>query len=230
MAKEKVFVVVGLGTFGRRVCEVLTEKGGKVIAIDQDASLVEKIKSDVTQAVLLDSTDEESLSRVPLEDCDFAVVAIGDNIEASVLSTALLKKAGVPYILSRAITDIHGRVLKQVGADEVVNIEIDEGTRVAQRLISPEVLDRVPLSKAMSMAEVYVQRGFWGKTLQELDLRRHANVNVVAIRRNTLSVDEMGNPVKNEEIIFPDAATDLKESDVLMVVGRDEDIDAFKDL
>lgn len=230
MAKEKVFVVVGLGTFGRRVCEILSEKGGKVIAIDQDAALVEKIKNDVTQAVLLDSTDEESLSRVPLEDCDFAVVAIGDNIEASVLSTALLKKAGIPYILSRAVTDIHGRVLKQIGADEVVNIEIDEGTRIGQRLISPEVLDRVPLSKTISMAEVYVQRSFWGKTLQELDLRRHANVNVVAIRRNTISVDEMGNPVKNEEVIFPDAATDLRESDVLMVVGRDEDIDAFKDM
>lgn len=230
MAKEKVFVVVGLGTFGRRVCEVLTEKGGKVIAIDQDASLVEKIKNEVTQAVLLDSTDEESLSRVPLEDCDFAVVAIGDNIEASILSTALLKKAGVPYILSRAVTDIHGRVLKQVGADEVVNIEIDEGTRIAQQLISPEVLDRVPLSKKMSMAEVYVQRSFWGKTLQELDLRRHASVNVVAIRRTTRSVDEMGNPVSNEEIIFPDASTDLKESDVLMVVGGDDDIDAFKEM
>lgn len=230
MAKEKVFVVVGLGTFGRQVCEVLTEKGGKVIAIDQDASLVEKIKNDVTQAVLLDSTDEESLSRVPLDDCDFAVVAIGDNVEASVLSTALLKKAGVPYILSRAVTDIHGRVLHQVGADEVVNIEIDEGKRIALQLIAPEVLDRVPLSKNMSMAEVFVQRNFWGKTLQELDLRREANVNIVAIRRNPQSVDEMGNPIKNEEIIFPDASTRLKESDVLMVVGRNEDIDAFKEM
>lgn len=230
MAKEKVFAVVGLGTFGRRVCEVLTEKGGKVIAIDQDATLVERIKDDVTQSILLDSTDEESLSQVPLEDCDFAVVAIGDNIEASVLTTALLKKAGVPYILSRAVNEIHGRVLKQVGADEVVNIEIDEGSRIAQRLISPEVLDRVPLSKMISIAEVYVQRNFWGKTLQELDLRRHGRVNVVAVRRNTVSVDELGNPVKNEEIIFPDAKTELKESDVVMVVGRNDDIDRFIEL
>ena len=230
MAKEKVFVVVGLGTFGRRVCVVLGEKGGKVIAIDQDPALVDRIKDEVTQAILLDTTDEESLSKVPLEDSDFAVVAIGDNIEASVLSTALLKRAGVPYILSRAVNEIHGQVLKQVGADEVVNIEIDEGTRIAQRLISPEVLDRVPLSKAMSMAEVYVQRNFWGKSLGELDLRRHSGVNVVAIRRNVTTVDELGNPLQNEEIIFPDAATELSESDVVMVVGRNEDIDAFKEL
>lgn len=230
MAKEKVFVVVGLGTFGRKVCQVLGEKGAKVIAIDQDADLVDRIKDDVTQAVLLDSTDEESLSKVPLEDCDFAVVAIGDNIEASVLSTALLKKQGVPYILARAVNEIHGRVLKQVGADEVVNIEIDEGTRIAQRLISPEVLDRVSLSKTISMAEVYVQRGFWGKTLRELDLRRHSQVNIVAVRRVTRSVDELGNPRTNEEIIFPDANAKLNEADVVMVVGRNEDIDAFTEL
>ncbi|HUZ17890.1 MAG TPA: TrkA family potassium uptake protein [Spirochaetia bacterium] len=228
--RERVFIVVGLGTFGRSVCEVLSAKGAKVIAVDQDPVLVERIKDQVTQAVLLDSTDEESLSNIPLEDADFGVVAIGDKIEASILTTAILKKAGIPYILARSVNELHSRVLRQVGADEVINVEIDVGTRIASRLISPQILDRIPISQTISMAEIYASKAFWGKSLTSLDLRRNANITVIAVKRNTVSVDEMGNPLKAEEIIFPDAQTVLKESDILLVVGRNDDIELFKDL
>jgi trk/ktr system potassium uptake protein len=230
MAKERVFIVVGLGTLGRRICEVLGEKGGKVIAVDREEAPIERVKDRVTQAILLDSTDEESLQNVPLDDADFGVVTIGDDIEASILTTALLKKSGVPYILARAVSDLHAQVLKQVGADEVVNVEIDEGTRIAGRLIAPEILDRIPLTKSISMAEVYVAKSFWGKSLSSLDLRKSANVTVIGVKRDTVSVDEVGNPVKNEEIVFPDAQTVLHESDILMIVGNNLDIESFKNL
>ena len=151
MAKEKVFAVIGLGAFGRKLCEVITERGGKVIAIDNDASLIDKIKDTATQAILLDATDVESLTNAPFDDVDVAVVAIGNNITSSILTTALLKRIGVPYILARAITERHEQVLKQVGADEIVNIEIDEGLRIGNKLISPDVLDRIPVSQSVSV-------------------------------------------------------------------------------
>jgi len=229
MAKEKVFAVIGLGTFGRKVCEVLIEKGGKVLAIDVNTDLIERVKDSVTQAILLDSTDEEALGRVPFEDVAVAIVAIGDNIESSIITTALLKKIGIPYIVARAVSDIHQQVLKQVGADEVVNIEIEEGRRIAQKLISPEVLDRISITESISIAELYVPKAFVGESLEKLDLRKKLRVNIVSIRRIALSVDEEGNPLKNEEVIFPEAKEVLKESDLLLVVGKNEDIDGFKE-
>jgi trk system potassium uptake protein TrkA len=208
---------------------MLADKGGSVIAIDNKSELIEKVKDTVTQAIYLDSTDEEAMNQVPFEDIDIAIVAIGDNIEASIISTAILKKIGVPYILARAITDIHHQVLRQVGADEIISIGIDEGKRVAQRLISPEILDRFPITGSISVGEVYVPKQFVGKNLKELDLRNKMRINVVSIKRNTLSVDEMGNSVQNEEVVFPGPAETLEETDTLLVVGKNEDIDAFRD-
>lgn len=228
MAKEKVFAVVGLGNFGRKVCEVLAEKGGKVLAIDVDPDLIEGVKNQVTQAILLDSTDEKALGQVPFEDVEVAVVAFGDNIESSIITTALLKKVGIPYIVARAGSDIHQQVLKQVGADEVINLEIEEGRRLAQKLIAPEVLDRISITESISVAELYVPKTFVGQSLAKLDLRKKLRINIISIRRIVLSVDEEGNPVKNEEVVFPEAEEVLKESDLLLVVGKNEDIDGFK--
>lgn len=227
MAKEKVFAVIGLGSFGRKVCEVLIERGGKVIAIDNDPDLIDKVKDDVTQAILLDSTDEESLSNAPFDDVDVAVVAIGDNITSSILTTALLKRAGIAYILARSVSNLHEQVLKQIGADEIINIEIDQGQRIATRLMSPEVLDRIPVSQSISVAELYAPESFVGKSLEKLDLRKKNKVNVISITRLSFSVDEVGNPVRNEQIVFPTSQEIVKEGDVFLLVGKNEDIDVL---
>jgi trk system potassium uptake protein TrkA len=229
MAKERVFVVIGLGIFGRQVALELSAKGGKVIAIDNQAQHVEAVKDGVTQAVLVDATDEEGLAALSLEEVDVAIVAIGDAIESGILTTAILKRSGVPYIIARAVSDIHGQVLRQVGADEVINLEVDEGRRIAQRLIAPHVLDRIPISTSISFAEVYVPRSFINSTLIRLDLRKRFSINVVAIKRNKLTVDEVGNPVKDEEVIFPESDTMLLDQDILLVVGKNEDIEAMKE-
>jgi trk system potassium uptake protein len=229
MAKEKVFAVIGLGAFGRKVCEVITERGGKVIAIDNDPELIDKIKDTVIQAVLLDSTDVDSLTNAPFDDVGAAVVAIGDNIASSVLTTALLKRIGIPYILARATSEIHEQVLKQVGADEIVNIEIDEGVRIGNKLMSPEVLDRIPITQTISVAELYPPKTFLGKNLGKLDLRGKFNLNVIAITRIALTVDETGNPVRNEQVLFPSGDDVLEDTDVLLIVGKNEDIDALKE-
>ncbi len=229
MAKETLFAVIGLGTFGEQICEVLMEKGGKVLAIDNRSEIIERIKDDVTQAILLNATDEDALSTIPFEDVDIAIVAIGENKEASILVTAILKRMGVSYILARATSELHSRVLKQVGADEVVNIEISEGKRVAQKLLAPEILDRIPISETIAVAELYVSRNFIGKNLSKLNLRKKFRINIIAVKRSYISIDELGNPIKSEEVIFPDSDTKLKEHDIILVVGRNEDIDIFKE-
>jgi trk system potassium uptake protein TrkA len=227
---EKTFAIVGLGTFGSQLCEVLAKQGGTVIALDNDPDLVDRVKQSVTQAVLVDATDEDALSSAPLEDVDIAVVAIGDNIEASILATALLKKLAVPYVVARAVSELHQQVLKQVGADEVVNIEIDEGTRIAHRLIAPDVLDQFPISAEISVAELYVPKAIVGASLAELDLRNRYRVNVVSLKRIDVDVDELGNPHRKEKIVFPGPQDSLLAEDTILVVGRNEDIERFKEL
>lgn len=230
MAKDRVFAVIGIGAFGRKVCEVLSEKGGKVIAIDNRPKVVESIKEIVTQSVLLDSTDEESLSAVPFESVDVAIVAIGDNIEASILTTALLKQMGISYIVARAVSELHHRVLRQLGADEVINIEIDQGARIAQKLIAPDVLDRIPITESISVAELYAPAGLIGQTLSKLDLRKTAHVNIMAIRRISLNIDASGSASKGEEVLFPGPETVIEDSDVLIALGKNDDLDKLKEL
>jgi trk system potassium uptake protein TrkA len=231
MAKEeKVFAVFGLGAFGNEVCRGLIEKGGKVIAFDNQPQPIEKIKDVVTQAMVLDSTDEDALRGAPLENVDVAIVAIGDDVEASILTTALLKNIGVPYVIARAVSDIHMRVLRQIGANEVINLEIEEGRRVASRLLTAEVLETIPVTEDYSIVELYVPESMVGKSLERLDLRAGYKVNVIAIERFKTAVDEEGNPVKEERVILPTKDDVLLSDDILIVVGRNSDLEAFREV
>lgn len=225
---ENVFLVIGLGTFGWETCEELAARGAKVIAVDNKPGRIEKIKEIVTQAILLDSTDEETLSTLPFEDVDLAVIAIGDNIEANILTTALLKKSGVPYIIARAATELHEQVLKQVGANEIINVEKEAGIQLAEKIIAPDILDKVPVTADISVAEVYVPEAFISKTLQNVDLPGKLDLTITAIKRTAFTVDEEGNPIMNESVVFPDGTTEFKTGDILLVVGKNDKIDSLK--
>jgi trk system potassium uptake protein TrkA len=230
MAKEeKVFAVFGLGAFGMEVCRGVIEKGGKVIAFDSRAQPIEKIKDLVNQVMVLDSTDEDALRSAPLENVDVAIVAIGDDVEASILTTAILKDIGVPYIVARAVSDVHMRVLRQIGANEVINLEIEEGRRVAARLLTSEVLETIPVTQDYSIVELYVPESMVGKSLERLNLRADYMVNVIAIERFKTTVDEEGNPVREERVILPTKDDVLLADDILIVVGRNTDLDVFRE-
>jgi trk system potassium uptake protein TrkA len=226
---DKVFAVFGLGTFGFQICKVLSERGGQVIAVDRQEKLIDRIKDDVTQAVLLDSTDEDALRNIGLENVDVAIVAIGDDIDASILTTALLKNLGVPMIIARAVSEIHAQVLKQVGATEVINIEIEEGKMLAKRLVASDVLDIIPISKNQSLVELYVPKEFVGKSLMQLNLRKKFKVNVISIKRTVTVVDNSGNPLKEEVVLSPRPTDILQPNDVLVVVGNEKDIESLKE-
>jgi trk system potassium uptake protein TrkA len=229
MAKQKNFGIFGLGTFGLQVCNTLVSKGASVIAIDKNYDKIEKVKDTAIQALLLDSTDEEAFNNVPIEDMDVAIVGMGDSIESSILTTAILKKKGVPRIIARAISEIHERVLKQIGATEVLNLQIEEGKRLANNLMSPEIIDRIELGNQQVLAEILVPGSFLNKTLVNLDLRKKLNVNIVSIKRHERNIDDEGSPISEEIVIFPTAETIFQEGDRLIVAGLENEIEKMKE-
>jgi len=228
--KQKSFAVFGLGSFGSEVCRVLGEKGARVLAFDNRPEPLDKIRDTVKQASLLDSSDEDAMMSAPLEGVDVAIVAIGEEIEASILTTALLKNIGVPFIIARASSEIHERVLRMVGATEVINLEIEEGRRVASRLLATEAVDTISVTDDYSIVEFPVPESMVGKSLEKLNLRKERQVNVIAIERFESAFDGEGNPAREERMILPDKDDILMRGDVLIVVGRNTDIEALAEL
>lgn len=230
MDTEKVFAVFGLGMFGLEICRVLASKGANVIAVDKDQKRIDRIKDTVTHSVLLDSTDEEALRNAGMDDVDVAVIAVGDMLDASILTTILLKNMGVPRIIARATSDVHGQVLKQIGATEVINIEIEVGRRLANRIFSQDVMDVIPVSPDATMAELRLPKAFEGKSPHELEIRKEYNVNIVAVKRTKTDVDALGNPKREEQVFTPKPTDILHVNDVLVILGRDEDIEKLKEI
>ncbi|NPV46550.1 MAG: TrkA family potassium uptake protein [Armatimonadetes bacterium] len=209
------FAVIGLGRFGQRVATGLYQMGAEVLAIDSDAAKVAAIKQQVTAAVCLDSAREEAVRSLGVDNMDAVVVAIGRDVQASILTTALLQQAGCPYIVARASNELHAQILGMVGANRVIYPEDEEAKRLVRGLASPHVLDQVDLVGDLELAVLKAPRSFCGKSLVELGLRQKYTVNVVAIR--TAETDTQA-----ATTIFPDAHYVLQPQDQLYVVGPSE--------
>ncbi len=214
----KQFVVIGLGSFGFSLAQDLAEKGFEVLAIDVDETRVQNISDIVTHAVEADATDEDVLKTLGVGDFDVAVVSIGDNIHANILATMIIKDLGVPYVISKAQNSLHGKVLKKVGADRVVFPEREMGKRIAQNLMSTNVLDYLEFAPDYRVVEIVATDNMIGKTLADLQLRSKYDINVMAIRRE----DEIN--------LNPGAEDEILEDDILVVMGKNENIDKVKDL
>src|SRR6056297_953486 len=201
----KQFVVIGLGRFGASVAETLADNGYDVLAIDKDADRVQSIADIVTHAVEADATDEEALKTLGVRNFDVAVVSIGDNVSANILCTLILKELNVPYVIVKAPDSLHGKVLTKVGAVRVVYPERDMGARIANNLISSNVLDYIEFAPEYGVVEILASEKIIGRTLGELALRSKFNVNVMAIKRG------------QELFISPGANDKILEEDRLVV-------------
>lgn len=220
MSKENVYAVFGLGSFGSTLCSALGARGDRVLAVDSVQEAVDRVKGKVSAALLLDSTDEAALRKAPLDEVDVAFVAMGDDIEASVLTTALLKRRGMPYIVARATKAIHKAVLEAVGANEVVLLEEEGALRVAQRILAPRTLDSIALTGEYDLAEWYVPPAFVGSTLETLKIREKFDVTVVAVKRTELSFDDQGNPARAESLALPRGDLAFQEGDIVFLLGK----------
>ncbi len=214
----KQFAVIGLGRFGSSVARTLAKMGYEVLAIDGDEERVNDIAEDVTCAEQVNVLEEKALKSLGLRNFDTVIVAIGQEIKASILVTVMLKEMGVSRIVTKAMDELHGRVLEKVGADIVVFPERDMGVRLAHTLVSRNIIDQIHLSSLYSIVELIAPAKFAGETLERLALRQKYGVTVMAIRRG------------GDIIISPGARQVIAEGDVLVVIGRDEKLEKLEKL
>ncbi|UOR12984.1 potassium channel family protein [Halobacillus amylolyticus] len=213
---KKEYAVVGLGRFGGSICRELNKEGMEVLALDMDEDKVNEYRDIAAHAVIADSTDESVLKELGLSNFDHVIVAIGDNILSSILTTVILKELGIKTITVKAQNDYHEKILRKIGADHVVHPERDMGKRIAHNIISNNILDYIELSDDHSVVEVKAGDKMSGQTLVDLDIRAEYGCNIVAIKRD------------KDIIVSPMATEEIQERDVLIVIGADKDISRFE--
>jgi trk system potassium uptake protein len=180
------FAVIGLGRFGRSVCQTLCKLGYDVLGTDRDEKIVSQVLAErlVANAVQLDSTEPTALREAGINEFDTVIVAIGNYIQESIITTLNVKEAGVNYVVAKASSEIHGRLLQRVGADRVVFPEYEAGRDLAYTLTKPAILERFDLDPEHSIVEILVPQEFNGKTLAELQLRNHYGLNLLAVGKD----------------------------------------------
>ena len=217
---NKRFAVIGLGKFGFHVAKSLFEEGHEVVAIDQDRKLIREIDPYCTEAVIMDATDKENLLALGLHEMDSVIVSAGEKISNSILICLHLNEIGVKKILAKAMDDDHAKILKKVGATEVIRPEMAMAIRVAKGLSNPNILDFIPLAEDYNLLQVDPPRAFIGKTLRNLDLRARYHVNIIAIKEF----------IPENFVLAPPAEFVIKDSDLLIILGKSEDIRRIKEL
>ena len=217
------FAVIGLGRFGWSVAKTLSEKGHQVLAIDKDEELVQEASDFVTEAVQVDSTDEKAMKAVGIMEVDVAIIGIGTNLEASILTALILKELGVQHIVARAVTEEHGKVLEKVGATRVVFLERDMGIRIANSLLSPSVLEHIELSGESSIIETVSPKEFIGKSIRDLDVRAKHGLNIIAVRKKETVAEG-----KCELDVAPKADYIVKQDDIFVIIGSNDNLEKFR--
>ncbi|MBL7575002.1 trk system potassium uptake protein TrkA [Peptoniphilus asaccharolyticus DSM 20463] len=208
----KSYVVFGLGRFGSTVAITLSELGYDVLAVDSNFDRVQSVADKVTTAIQVDMMDENATENLGLKNFDGAVVAIGENFEAAIMSSIVAQEAGIPLIIAKANTVRQGKILQKIGVNEVVYPEKDMGSRVAYNLTSKNLLDYIQISQELSIAEIRTLPSWWDKTIENLEIRNKFNITILGIERN------------GKVEVNPAPDTVLRDDDILIIVGKDEHI------
>ena len=214
----KAYVVIGLGRFGSEVARQLYSLGCEVLALDMRSYLVQQISKDVTHAVVGDGQDIEVLKALGVRNMDCAIVAIGDDLAASVLATMNMKELGIPYVVCKAHDDTHRRVLEKLGADRVVIPEQENAARLARSLSTPNVLDYIELSEDYGIVEVPAPKSWHEKSLKDLNVRAKLGVNILAVRR------------QGKINVSPAADFVIRSGDIMVVLGDSLALEALQKL
>lgn len=212
---KKSFVVIGLGRFGGTLVKELTQLGAEVLAVDIDENTVNHYTEIATQAVIVEELEEHTLKKLGIRNFDHAIVSFGEDIKSNILTSLLLKEMGVPQVWAKAHDDYHAKVLEKIGIDQVIHPERDMAIRIAHQLVSKKIIDYIELSQEYSIAEVVASRKLHNKNLIELDIRKRFGCNIVAIQRG------------EEIMVSPSPDKIILEGDILVVIGRNEDISRF---
>ncbi len=207
---DKSVIVLGLGRFGQRVATKLFEDGLEVMAVDKDYDLVQNISDKVTSAVQCDISNDKALEELGMGNFDVAVIATGESLEASMAATLFAKDHEVKKIIAKATSKNHARILKKIGADQIIFPEIDMGEKLARSIAGSNLLQFFHFSDDYSMIELKAFDDIVGKTLSEVDFRKKYMMMVIAYKRN------------GEMIINPDATWEIEKDDTLVLLGDSE--------
>jgi trk system potassium uptake protein len=211
------FAVIGLGRFGSSLAMRLVERGYDVLGVDRDRDIVQRMSDQLTRVVALDATDPDALNAVDIPAFDTVVVAIGTNFEANLLATVELKALGVRHVVCKATSERQRTILLRVGADRVVLPEYEAGSRLARELTEPEVIEQLDCGAGYSISEVELPANLVGRSLRDADLRRHARLTVLVVRRD------------GETIAGPPPEFVFAAGDLVYVLGRNDDIHRFSE-
>ena len=211
-------VVIGLGIFGYNIARTLFENGFEVVAIDKSKDIIQKIRDHCTKAVLADGTDQEIMDEIGIGEDDIAIISFGEDLAAATLITLHLKQMKVKNIIVKAPNEDHKMILEKVGATDVIIPEKEAGKKLAKSLISPNVMDYIPLSDDYMIFEMAPPNSFLGKTIRELGLRARYSIEVIAVR----------DVLSDEVHMVPPADFVIKDGEVLVVVGKEKDINKIK--
>lgn len=216
----KKFAVIGMGNFGFHVARALYEMGNDVVAIDMDKSRIQAVDPYCTEGVILDATERDRFSALGLDVMDCVIVCTGSKIATSILICLFLQEIGVKRIVARALDDDHAKILRRVGATEIIRPEQDMANRVARNLATPNVLDFIPLGEDFNLLQLEPPREFVGKSLRELNLRALYNVHIMGIKEL----------VPERFLLVPPAEFVIKDSDILIIMGKTVDIQKIESL
>lgn len=228
---KKQFLVIGLGSFGMSIAKALSARGSDVLVIDKDKEKIEEISPFVAQAVEGEATDEKLLKSFDLKDFDAAIIAIGENFQASVLLTLLLKERGVKNIYVKVISDLHERIVTKIGADRIISPEEDTAKKIVEQLVSPQILEKIKISDEYDLVEIIAPKRFVNKSLKQLNLRAQYSINVIAIKKKIPILTDGGeSDIKETLEVSPGPNSEINEGDILLVIGKKNDIEKLKDL
>lgn len=214
----KDYAIIGLGRFGIGVASKLYEAGQQVLGIDISEERVEDAELFVTHAVVADTTEEKALHAIGIRNFDCVIVAIGNDMQSSILTVSLLKELGIKKIIAKALGKRHGQVLEKVGADWIIYPERDMGERVANQLLSPNMLNYIELSKSHSIEEIMIPAKMANKSLRDLDIRAKYNVSVITILKN------------GDIIVSPSPDQIIEQGDILVMIGNRNDLAKFSSI
>lgn len=215
MAK-KSFLILGAGRFGTSIAETLDKLGQEVCVIDKNPDVIQDIAENVTHAIIGDSCEEGVLKSIGAANFDTAIVSLSHDLQASILTTVLLKELGAKYVLARATDPIHMKILQKVGADEVLMPEMQMGDKLAHRLASRKRLNDLELSDEFSVVQMECPSKWIDRNPISLDVRNRYGINIIAVQRSD-----------NIDIAFP-SEYKFRKDDILVLLGRNEDIEALK--
>ncbi len=222
--------VIGMGNFGSRVATRLADKGIEVVVIDSNPELVEKMKDVVAHAIAADVTDEKALRAVNISDIDAAIVAIGDNIQMSIMAVAMLRRLGVGRIIARATNQLHENVLQEVGASEIVKVEEEMGDIIASKIVAPYIIQKYSFAPGFSLVQLKLGKKYHGKTIAETQLKAQYSLNIVAVERKVPYITQDGKSSFKIEINDNPLPMDtITGDDIIAIIGSDKNFDGLFD-